>query len=67
MRTTWLYQQSETPSEAPPHGLYTVGFYRLDDGKWVPESDHGTPTEAAARVHYLNGGAAAQRAMEEAL
>lgn len=35
--------------------LWTVGFYS-PDGKWNPESDHGTPEQAAARVHYLNGG-----------
>lgn len=28
----------------------------LLSGEWVAESDHGTAEEAAARVHYLNGG-----------
>lgn len=51
----WLYLQSETPSENPSHGLYTVGFYR-PDGRWEAESDHATPEQAAERVHYLNGG-----------
>lgn len=37
-------------------GLYTVGFYQ-PDGTWEPESDHSSTEEAAARVHYLNGGA----------
>jgi len=37
------------------HDLFTVGFY-LPNGKWEPESDHATREEAAARVHYLNGG-----------
>lgn len=37
--------------------LYTVGHYE-PDGSWEPESDHGTREEAAARVHYLNGGQA---------
>ncbi len=37
-------------------GLWTVGFY-APDGKWVPESDHDSADEAAARVAYLNGGA----------
>lgn len=37
--------------------LWTVGFYD-PDGRWVPESDHGSSDEAAARVHWLNGGAA---------
>ena len=37
------------------HDLYTVGFYG-PDGKFEPESDHSTRADAAARVHYLNGG-----------
>ena len=36
-------------------GLWTVGFYD-PNGEWVAESDWGSPEEAAARVHYLNGG-----------
>ncbi len=36
-------------------GLYTVGFYS-PDGEWHAESDWNLPEEAAARVHYLNGG-----------
>ncbi len=35
--------------------LWTVGFYS-PDGKWHSESDHATQSEAAERVHYLNGG-----------
>ena len=35
--------------------LWTVGFYR-PDGKWEPESDHGSTEEAARRVVSLNGG-----------
>lgn len=35
--------------------LWTVGFYH-PNGKWEPESDHGTPKEAADRVILLNGG-----------
>jgi hypothetical protein len=35
--------------------LWTVGFYD-SDGKWCPESDHGTQEEAAKRVAWLNGG-----------
>jgi len=34
--------------------LWTVGFY-APDGKWYPESDHGTTGSAAKRVNYLNG------------
>lgn len=48
MSTVWVYIRSESE-------LYTVGFYD-PDGKWHPESDHGTAEAAAARVHYLNGG-----------
>lgn len=35
--------------------LWTVGFYG-PDGRFVSESDHASPAEAAKRVHYLNGG-----------
>lgn len=45
----YVYLESEL------HKLFTVGFYR-PDGTWEPESDHETSEEAAARVHYLNGG-----------
>ena len=44
----YVYIQSEPT-------LWTVGFYTRD-GKWIPESDHGSREEAAKRVHYLNGG-----------
>lgn len=36
-------------------GVFTVGFYD-PQGKWHPESDWSTSDEAAARVHFLNGG-----------
>ena len=36
-------------------GLWTVGFYD-PDGNWQTDSDHSNREEAAARVHYLNGG-----------
>lgn len=36
-------------------GLWTVGHYD-PQGKWQPESDHGSTDAAAARVHFLNGG-----------
>jgi hypothetical protein len=35
--------------------LWTVGFYD-PSGEWHPDSDHDTRDDAAARVHYLNGG-----------
>lgn len=44
----WVYRQTEP-------GLWTVGFY-APDGRWEPQTDHGSEDEAAARVHYLNGG-----------
>jgi hypothetical protein len=34
--------------------LWTVGFYR-PDGKWEPESDHGSESDAADRVMRLHG------------
>ena len=40
-------------------GLCTVGFYD-PTGAWVAESDYATKSEAAARVHYLNGGEVAK-------
>ena len=44
----YVYQQTE-------QGLWTVGFY-TPKGEWIPESDHGSATSAARRVHWLNGG-----------
>ena len=44
----WVYIKTEPR-------LYTVGFYK-PDGEWVPEADYDNEAEAAARVHYLNGG-----------
>lgn len=35
--------------------IYTSGFYS-PDGIWNAEDDHATREEAAARVHYMNGG-----------
>jgi hypothetical protein len=48
MNAPYVYIKSEKT-------LWTVGFYR-PDGKFEPESDHGSPEEAAKQVHYLNGG-----------
>ena len=45
---SYVYVRSE------PH-LYTVGFYD-PDGRWHSESDHISRDDAAAKVHYLNGG-----------
>jgi hypothetical protein len=38
-------------------GLWTVGFYD-PSGKWISESDHHDPEDAAKRVAWLNGGKA---------
>jgi len=35
--------------------LWTVGYYR-PDGSRETDSDHSLKEDAAARVHYLNGG-----------
>ena len=43
----YVYLESEK-------GLWTVGFFD-PSGKWVPESDHTSKEEAAARVAWLNG------------
>lgn len=45
---TWVYLRSEP-------GVYTVGFYD-PDGRWHGDSDWPDREQAAARVHYLNGG-----------
>jgi len=45
---SYVYIQSEP-------GLWTVGFFG-PCGDWESESDHGSKEDAAARVHYLNGG-----------
>ena len=55
----YVYQKTECQ-------LYTVGFYD-PSGKWIPESDHSSPAEAANRVAFLNGHTAARAAMDEAL
>lgn len=48
----YIYIKSEA-------AMWTVGFYD-PAGKWQPESDHSSAEAAAARVHYLNGGASRQ-------
>lgn len=45
----YVYIQSEPQ-------LWTVGHYDPNTKKWIPESDHPSKSEAADRVHYLNGG-----------
>ena len=44
----WIYIQSEP-------WVWTVGFFS-PDGEWHKDSDWNTKYQAAARVHYLNGG-----------
>ena len=50
--TAYVYIRTES-------GLWTAGFYRPDGG-FEPESDHGTGEDAAKRVAWLNGDAAAE-------
>lgn len=45
---SWVYKRTEP-------GLWTVGFYTPSD-EWEAESDHTSRDDAAARVHFLNGG-----------
>ncbi len=45
---TYEYKRTE-------ENLWTVGTYS-GGGVWGPESDHGSPEEAAERARYLNGG-----------
>jgi hypothetical protein len=49
----YVYLESEP-------GLWTVGHY-APGGGWIAESDHVSRESAAARVHYLNGGASGAR------
>jgi hypothetical protein len=52
----YVYIQSEHAGrDGATHDLFTVGFFR-PDGKWEAESDHQEREDAAARVHFLNGG-----------
>jgi hypothetical protein len=46
--------------------LWTVGSY-TPTGKWEAESDHSSQEEAAARVHYLNGGNAVDAKLRRVL
>lgn len=47
-----MYFETERDGE---HRLYTVGFYD-PAGKWQAEQDFPNRDDAAARVHFLNGG-----------
>ena len=40
--------------------LWVVGFY-APSGEWIAESDFDNKADAAARVHYLNGGLPAEK------
>jgi len=52
--TTYVYRTTPNGRDIG-FDLHTVGFYS-PDGEWHPESDHESIEQAAARVHYLNGG-----------
>lgn len=43
----WVYRKTEAG--------FTVGFYS-PSREWHVDSDHPSKEQAAARVHYLNGG-----------
>jgi hypothetical protein len=43
----WVFLRSDD--------CYTTGFFD-PKGLWHPDKDFSTAVEAAARVHYLNGG-----------
>ena len=72
----YVYIQSEKPGWWPSPRqensvyltgtLWTVGFYS-PDGTWHPESDYGSREEAADRVAWLNGSAAVQKTLDNAL
>lgn len=49
--------------ESRSEELWTVGFYGPDG--WIPESDHDKQEDAAARVHYLNGGVNVEPIVEQ--
>ena len=51
---SYVYKASE-PQDQYGSGIWTVGYYD-PAGSWVAESDHEDRQEAAARVHFLNGG-----------
>jgi hypothetical protein len=44
----YVYIKSET-------NVWTVGFYD-PQGVWEPENDYSSKSEAANRIHWLNGG-----------
>lgn len=48
----WIYIHSEHSAD---HDVFTVGFYS-PNGSLHTDGDYSTREEAAARVHYLNGG-----------
>lgn len=50
----------------PESPLWTVGFY-APNGKFHGDSDHSVREEAAKRVAYLNGNAAVNAVLGEAL
>lgn len=47
-RGMFVYRQTQI-------GLWVVGFYEPGTNKWIPESEHYAPNEAAARTAWLNG------------
>lgn len=50
--STWVYTRN---SNAWSKEHWEVGYY-TPSGIWISVSEHPSEEEAAARVHYLNGG-----------
>lgn len=48
-RPMWVYRKTES-------NLWTVGYYSPADKEWHADSDWADAKDAAARVHWLNGG-----------
>ena len=51
----YVYKRITQPLGTPDY--FSVGFFD-PRARWWWESDHSTRDEAAARIHYLNGGSA---------
>lgn len=45
----WVYRHNKINDK------FTVGYF-TPDGEWFGDGDYATAKDAAARVHYLNGG-----------
>lgn len=50
----YVYKQTQK-QDHDAVAMWTVGYY-APNGSFQPEDDYFSRTEAAERVHYLNGG-----------